>query len=171
MQKMVKMMRFFSTVIGVMFLTLTLTANEHYLLPEHKSDLIHTLKRKIERANNITIITSGLDNPSLSKSIEKALKKGAHFHLLTTDITDAAYYAKYKNTTVKVPTSDRLTDNYSLNILLIDESDVCFSSLSFSEAILKRNIGEVICTTNREEIGFAIDIEKRFSKRFEDYNR
>ncbi|MEE8587967.1 MAG: hypothetical protein V3S80_01330, partial [Sulfurimonadaceae bacterium] len=61
--------------------------------------------------------------------------------------------------------------NYSLNILLIDESDVCFSSLSFSEAILKRNIGEVICTTNREEIDFAIDIEKRFSKRFEDYNR
>ncbi|MGB5964452.1 MAG: hypothetical protein WBF77_08355 [Sulfurimonadaceae bacterium] len=164
-------MRFFSTVIAVMTLTLTLTANEHYLLPEHKSDLMHTLKGKIERANNITIITHGLDNPSLSKSIEKALKKEAHFRLLTTDIRNAAYYAKYKNTTVKIPTSDRLTDNYSLNILLIDESDVCFSSLSFSEAILKGNIGEVICTTNREEIAFAKEIEKRFTERFEEYNQ
>ena len=168
---MVKMMRFFSTVIGVMFLTLTLTANEHYLLPEHKSDLMHTLKRKIERANSITMITSGLDSPSLAKSIEKALKKGAYFHLLTTDITDAAYYAKYKNTTVKVPASNRMADSFSLNILLIGESDVCFSTLSFSEAILKRNIGEVICTTNREEIIFAKEIEKRFTERFEDYNQ
>lgn len=164
------MTRLLSTVSGLVFLTLTLTANEHYLLPEHKSDLIHTFKRKIDRAQNITIITSGLDNPSLSKSIENALLKEAHLHLLTTDILSAAYYAKYKNTTVKVPTSDRLSDNFALNILLIDESDVCFSTLAFSEAVLKRSIGEVTCTTNGEEIDFAIDLKRRFSERFEGYD-
>ena len=154
-----------------MMLTLTLSANEHYLLPEEKSDLLYSLKRKIERAESITIITSSLDNPSLSKSIEKALKQEAHFKLITTDMPSAAYYAKYKNTAVKVPTSQRLADNFHLNILLIDQSDVCFSTLSFSEAAFKTAVGEVTCTTNDEEITFALDIMKRFTERFEDYNQ
>jgi len=154
-----------------LMLTLTLSANEHYLLPEAKSDLIHSLKRKIQRAESITIITRSLDNSALSKSIEKALKQGASFNLITTNMTTAAYYAKYKNTIVKVPNSQRLTNNFHLNILLIDQSDVCFSTLSFSDADLKRDIGEVMCTTNIEEITFALDIKKRFTERFEDYNQ
>ena len=159
------------TAIIATTLTLVLTANEHYLLPEHKSDLIHTLKRKIERAGTITIITSKLESPALTKSIEKSLTNKARFHLLTTDMTSAAYYAKYKNSSVKVPHSNRLIENFHLNILLIDESDVCFSTLAFSESVWKRDIGEVICTTDREEIDFAIDVRRRFKERFEDYSR
>ena len=154
-----------------MMLTLTLSANEHYLLPEEKSDLLYSLKRKIERAENITIITQVLDYPSLSSSIEKALKKETTLQLITTDLTSAAYYAKYRNTTVKVPVSQRLADNFHLNILLIDQSDVCFSTLTFSEADLNTAIGEVTCTTNVEEITFALDIKKRFTERFEDYDQ
>ena len=168
---MAKMTRLVSVLASITILILTLNANEHYLLPEHKSDLIHTLKQKIERAHNITVITNGLDDSSLAKSIEKALKKEARLHLLTTDITTASYYAKYKNTAVKIPTSNRMAENFHLNIVLIDKGDVCFSTLSFTQTAMKRDIGEVICTTNREEIDFAIDIQKRFTARFEDYNQ
>lgn len=167
---MVKMTRLFLTAMAIMFIPLTQTANEHYLLPEHRSNLIHTLKSKIERAEHITVITPELENSALSKSIEKALRKESHFTLITTDKRAAAYYAKYKNTTVKIAGSDRLTDNFSLNILLIDKSDVCFSTLAFSESSLKEKIGQVICTTSREEIDFAIDIKKRYMERFEEYN-
>ena len=165
------MRRFFSITMTVFMLTLTLGANEHYLLPEEKSDLLYSLKRKIERAESITIVTSSLDNPSLSKSIEKALKQETYFKLITTDIASAAYYAKYKNTVVKVPVSKRLADGFHLNILLIDQSDVCFSTLSFSDADFKTAIGAVTCTTNNEEIAFAVAIVKRFTERFEDYNQ
>ena len=116
---MVKMRRFLSIFMGVTVLLLTLNANEHYLLPEHRSDLMHTLKLKIERAEHLTIISSGLDNPSLAKSIEKAIGKKALFHLITTDLASAAYYAKYKNTSVKIPTSSRIEESFNLNILLL----------------------------------------------------
>lgn len=165
------MRRLLFTAIITTTLTLALTANEHYLLPEHQSDLMHTLKRKIERAGTITLITRKLDSPSLTKSIEKSLLNKASFHLITTDMATAAYYAKYKNSSVKIPRSNRLTEIFHLNILLIDESDVCFSTLPLSEGIWKREIGEVICTTEREEIDFALDIKRRFTERFEDYNQ
>jgi len=165
------MTQLFSMLLGITLFTLSLNANEHYLLPEHQSDLMHTLKRKIARAENITIITSGLMNPSLAKSIEKGLTNGAVFHLITTDLATAAYYAKYKNTTVKVPASDRVAENFQLNIFSINGSDVCFSTLSFNTEDLTKQIGEVICTTAQEEIIFAEEIEKRFNERFEDYHR
>lgn len=165
------MVQFFSTLTVILLLRLSGIADEHYLLPEHNSDLLHTLKSKINRAGNLTIISSELKSPSLSKSIEKALLKGAHFDLFTTDIQTAAYYAKYKNTFVKVPVTDQLTNAFSLHVLLIDKSDVCFSSLAFNDALMSRQMGEVICTTDQEEIDFALHIEKRLAERFEAYNR
>ena len=165
------MQRLFFIIVGSLLLYSKLNANEHYLLPEHKSDLMYTLKQKVDRADRITIVTSELENPSLSKSIEKAIHRGAAFHLITTHHKSAAYFAKYKNTRVHLPASRDLTEKFALNLLLIDESDVCFSTLPFSDAIVKRSIGEVICTTNREEIDFAKEIEKRFTERFENYNR
>ena len=165
------MKRLLSTLIGILLLTLPLIANEHYLLPEHKSNLMNTLKRKISRAQNVTIISSRLDNTSLSKSIEKAIRHGAKFHLITADLTSASFYAKYKNTQIDVPSSPRLRETFNLNILLIDKSDVCFSTLAFDETALKKEVGMVTCTTNREDIAFALDIKKRFTERFEDYNQ
>ncbi|MEN8146022.1 MAG: hypothetical protein ABFR02_00220 [Campylobacterota bacterium] len=158
-------------IVGSLHLCAALYANEHYLLPEHKSDLMYTLKKKIDRAEHITIVTGELENPSLAKSIEKAIKRGARFHLITTHHKSAAYFAKYKNTRVHLPASRDLSEKFALNLLLIDESDVCFSTLAFSEAVVKRSIGEVICTTNREEIDFAQEIKKRFTERFEDYHQ
>ncbi len=171
MQKTVSMTRLLSLLTAIIVLSLTLTANEHYLLPEHKSDLMHTFKQKISRADTVTIISAQLESPSLAKSIEKAVLNGSNLCLITSDLKSAAYYAKYKNTRIKVPTSGRIAETFFINILLIDQSDVCFSSLEFSEEVFKKSIGTVTCTTNREDIDFAIDIEKRFSKRFEDYNR
>ena len=105
---MMKMPPLFSVLYTLMFLAITLSANEYYLLPEHKSDLLHTLKQKIDRARTITIISSELESPVLSRSIEKALLKGSCLHLITTSLKSAAYYAKYKNTSVNVPRSECL---------------------------------------------------------------
>ncbi|WP_345976598.1 hypothetical protein [Sulfurimonas sp. HSL3-7] len=154
-----------------MFLTITLNANEYYLLPEHKSDLLHTLKQKIARARTITFICSELESQPLAQSIEKALLKGSEFHLITTSLESAAYYAKYKNTLVKVPRSEGINEAFSLNMLIIDRSDICFSTLAFSEALLKRHIGSVICTTDEEDIAFGERVEKSFVERFEAYEQ
>lgn len=161
----------FCAAAATTFLFNTLDANEHYLLPEHKSDLMHTLKQKISRAQTITIISGELQSPSLARSIEKAIANHRRLHLITADLNTAAYYAKYKNSTVKVPASDRPVENFSLTLLLIDESDICFSSLAFNEALLDAHVGEVICTTNSEEIAFGKRIKAVFMERFEDYNR
>ncbi|MDA3945115.1 MAG: hypothetical protein PF439_00325 [Helicobacteraceae bacterium] len=160
-----------ATIIALISLLSTLNANEHYLLPDHKSDLTHTLKLKIARAESLTIITSELDNSALATSIEKALKRGMRFQLITTSFDSAAFYAKYRETLVKVPLSNRINESFFLNILLIDKSDVCFSSVAFSEKQMQNNIGEVICTTNQEDLMFAKKIEKSYVERFEDYNR
>ena len=166
---MVLMQRDFSIFISLILLSSTVLANEHYLLPEQKSDLMRTLKLKIERANSITIITQKLDSSMLSRSIEKSLHSNATLQLITTDLGTASYYAKYKNMTVKVPTSKQLYEIFTLNILLIDNSDICFSSLPFDESILKREIGQVICTTDSEDIKFGESIKEKFLERFEDY--
>lgn len=162
---------FFAAAAATTLLFNTLDANEHYLLPEHNSNLIYALKQKISRAETITIISGELQSPLLGRSIEKAIANDRRFHLITADLNTAAYYAKYKNSIVKVPVSDRPMKNFSLTLLLIDESDICFSSLAFSEALLRTQIGEVICTTNREEIAFGKQIKAAFMERFEDYNR
>ncbi len=161
----------FSMIFSLMSLIITLNANEHYLLPEHKSDLLHTLKQKLDRSRTITIICSELESPSLARSIEKALLKGSDFHLITTSLKSAAYYAKYKNTLVKVPVSGRIGDKFSLNILIIDRSDICFSTIAFSEALLKNHIGNVVCTTDEEDIAFGKKVEKSFIERFEEYDK
>ena len=163
------MQRVFSIFISLILLTITASASEHYLLPENKSDLIRTLKLKIERANSIVIITQRLDSNTLSRSIEKRVRANANMQLITSDLTAAAYYAKYKNTTVKVPRSQHTPETFTLNILLIDESDICFSSLPFDESILKREIGQVICTTNKEEVKFGETIRDTYMERFEAY--
>ena len=168
---MVTMRRLLALTLSMIMFSISLCANEHYLLPEHKSDLLHSLKRKIERSHEFTIITRHLESPQLSKSIEKALKKSGRFHLITTDLRSAAYYAKYKNTTVDVPSSEQLVDSFRLNILIIDRSDVCFSTLAFSEAVLKNSVGNVFCSTNAEDIAFAKELEERFTHRFEAYNQ
>jgi len=166
---MASMQRVFSILIGLMILGITVFANEHYLLPEQKSDLMRTLKLKIERAHTITIITQKLDSSMLSRSIEKSLRNHAKLLLITTDLSTASYYAKYKNVTIKVPTAQHLSETFTLNILLIDESDICISSLPFDENILKREIGQVICTTDSEDIRFGEEITKKFIERFEAY--
>jgi len=163
--------RLHCAVIGAIALTSALNANEHYLLPEHHSDLIHTLQQKIARASHLTFITGELKEPSLARSIEKALHKGARFDLITSDTKSAGYYAKYRNTHVRVPTDPEAKEHFGLNLLIIDESDVCISSIAFSEAVLRRQMGEVICTTNAEEIEFALEIKRRFGERFEAYAR
>lgn len=168
---MMKMPRFFSAILGLLSLAVTLNADEYYLLPEHNSNLLHTLKQKIDRAAAVTVISSELKSPAISGSIEKAIQRGAYLYLITTDFKSAAYFAKYKNTLVKVPKREGLKERFALNILIIDNSDICFSSVAFSETQLKRNIGEVICTTAEEEIAFGKQIEERFLERFEAYNR
>ena len=168
---MVQMRRLFSLVLLLFFLDGDLAADEQFLLPENRSDMIHTLKRKIERAREITIITSHLNTPTLSRSLEKTLRHNHNFILVTTDQKSAAFYAKYKNTEVFVPPSSRELENFSIHILLIDKSDVCFSSLPFDEKVLRRETGWVSCTTDKEEIAFAQQLAKTFIQRFEPYNK
>lgn len=168
---MMKMPLPFSVIFSLMSLLTALNANEHYLLPEHKSDLLHALKQKVDRARTITIICSELESPSLAGSIEKALLKGSDLHLVTTSLNSAAYYAKYKNTLVKVPRSEHLDEKFSLNMLIIDRSDICFSTVAFSEALLKSHIGSVVCTTDNEDIAFGKKVEKSFLERFEAYEQ
>ena len=168
---MMKIPRLFPTLLSVLTLTITLSSDEHYLLPEHNSDLLHTLKLKIERATAITVITGELASPAIARSIEKSLQRGATLDLITTDFKSAAYFSKYKNTLVHVPKDEGMKEKFMLNILIIDNSDVCFSSVAFSEILFKRNIGEVICTTDQETVLFGKKTEKSFLDRFEAYNR
>jgi len=168
---MMKTPRLFSAILGLLSLAITLSSNECYLLPEHNSDLLHTLKQKIERATAITVITGELAAPSIARSIEKSLQRGATLHLITADFKSAAFFSKYRNTLVNVPKDEGLKERFGLNILIIDSSDVCFSSIAFSELLLKRNIGEVVCTTDQEAVLFGKRTEKSFSERFEAYNR
>ena len=166
---MVNTMRLFSASVAFILLVLPLNADEYYLLPAQKSDLLHTLKMKIERAHNVTIITKKLESPLLFKSIEKGLLNGAKFQLVTSSLESASFYAKYKSTTVKVPADTG--NNLALNLLLIDESDVCFSSVAFNDNDLGTFIGEVICTTDKNKINFAQEIELYFSNSFENYHQ
>ena len=168
---MMKMTRLFSALWGVILLIDAANANEHYLLPDNRSDLLHTMQQKIERAGSVTIITQELKEPALTRSIEKALRKGTRLHLITGDLESAAFFAKYRNTRVSVPASGRIGEKFALNILIIDKSDACFSGVAFSEAALGSNIGEVTCTTDQEDVGFAEEIGKRFTQRFEAYER
>ena len=163
------MQRVFPVLLSLILLSIMALANEHYLLPENKSDLMRTLKLKIERANNITIITQRLDSTTLSRSIEKRVRSKARLQLITSDLSSASYYAKYRNTIVKVPSSQVQTKTFTLNILLIDNSDICFSSLPFDETVLRRDIGQVICSTDKEDIAFGKEIREKFLKRFETY--
>ena len=147
-----------------------LYANEHYLLPEQKSDLIHTLKRKIERAQTVSIITSQLESSTLDRSIQKLLKRDGNFTLITTSQSSAAYYAKYKNTKVYIPEGKRPPAPFHIVILLIDHSDVCIASLPFHDEQLRRAHGTVICTTSQEEVDFATKAITRYSERFKSYH-
>ena len=160
---------FLLNFIAILLVSTQLNANEHFLLPEQKSALIESLKSKIERAHTLRIVTQILEHSQLSKSIEKKLLKGGVFELVVADVKSAAYYAKYKNSTVYIPSNTDLFENFTLNILIIDQSDVCFSSLPFNSATLQRKIGHVACTTNPEDVSFALDAFKRFKARFERY--
>ncbi len=161
-------MRLFILFLLTLLLQLSLCANEYFLLPEQKADLLYSLKRKIARADQISIVTPQLHFQSLSRSIEKALKKGATLTLITSDLNSASIYAKFKNSRVKVAPQNTIAQLH-LTLLLIDQSDVCFTSIALSEESLHKDIGNVICTTNNEDIAFAQSIIKKYSERFVDY--
>jgi len=161
----------FSILILLTALITTLQANEHFLLPDQRSDLLHSLKSKIKRAKQITIITAYLHSKQLSKAIEKAISQGAELHLITTDLESAARYAKYRHTKVYVPRHIREDTLFTITLLLIDNSDLCIASLPFDEQYLKEQTGMVICTTDHEEITFATSLQKTYTERFEPYSR
>ena len=167
---MVKMSPYIAVTLTLTLLFSTLVADEYYLLPEQKSDLLYTLKRKIARAHTLSIITTDLESATLSRSIEKHLKKELHFLLITPSLPSAAYYAKYKNTQVYIAASQRPLKHFNINIFIIDESDICISSLPLNEEILGHSQGTVSCTTAKEEIDFGRDVIKRYLQRFEPYH-
>ncbi len=153
----------------LLFLSLPLFSNEYFLLNEQKSTLLASLNSKILRAQHITIITTAFKVTSLAHSLEKVLSKGSSLTLIVTDLQNAAYYAKYKNSSVYVYKGKRPLKNFSLHIFIIDESDVCFSSLPFDEELLRRTIGTVTCSTDPEEIAYAKRLTILFTKRFKRY--
>jgi len=155
----------------LLFLTThLLTANEHYLLPENRSDLLHSLQQKILRAQEITIVTSELQSSMLKRGIEKAITKGVHFSLLTQNTESAGTFAKYKNSSIYLmPQSDRV-HHLELMLLLIDKSDLCYGSIALNEKSMREVISLITCTTNREEIAFAQRSIASYKKWFEPYN-
>lgn len=151
-------------------ISLNLTADEHYLLPDQKSDLLHTLTSKIKRAEHIQIIISKLQNASLRKTIEKSISKGSHLTLMTTDLESAAYFAKYRDTQVYLPPSPYEAGRFSLFVLLVDETDVCIGSFTLDQEHRKEQITQVRCTTSEEEIDFAKNLLSTYKKRFRLYS-
>ena len=157
-------------VLYLLLSTLALFAQEHYLLPENRSDLLHTLQQKISRAHSITIITSKLKVSVLSRSIEKSIHRGGNFKLITTDISSAAYFSKYQRTDIYIPKEESKIGHFALLIMLIDESDLCLGSIALHDQTLKEEISEVTCTTNTEDIAFAQQIIESYTERFERYD-
>ena len=152
-------------------LLLNLMSDEHYLLPDQKSDLLHTLTSKIKRAEHIQIIISKLQNTTLRKSIEKRIAKGSHLTLVATDLESAAYFAKYKHTQVYIPPSGYDKGKLALFVLLIDKTDICIGALSLDRDTHKEQVTQVRCSTSNEEIDFAKSLLKTYKERFVLYNQ
>jgi len=151
-------------------LSLNLLSDGYYLLPDQKSDLLHTLTSKIKRAGHIQIIISKLQNTTLRKSIEKRIAKESHLTLIATDLESAAYFAKYKHTQVYIPPSGYDEGKLSLFVLLIDETDICIGSLSLDRDTHKEQVTQVRCSTSQEDIDFAKNLLHTYKERFVLYN-
>ena len=152
-------------------LSLNLTADEHYLLPDQKSDLLHTLTSKIKRAEHIQIIISKLQETTLRNAIKKRIAKGGQLTLIATDLDTAAYFAKYRDTQVYVPPSDYEAGRLALFVLLVDETDICIGALTLEKEKAKEQVTQVRCTTAQEEIEFAKSLLHTYKERFVLYNR
>jgi len=150
-------------------IALTLSSNEHYLLPENRSDLLHALQQKILRAQKITILTSELQSSVLRRSIEKAIAKGVHFTLLTQSRESAGTFAKYKNSSVYLMAQDESTSTLALMFFLVDESDLCYGSVALHAKSMREVISLITCTTKKEEINFAQKSIVAYKQRFKPY--
>jgi len=151
-------------------LSLNLIADEHYLLPDQKSDLLHTLTSKIKRAEHIQIIISKLQETTLRSAIKKRIAKGSYLTLIATDLKSAAYFAKYKHTQVYVPPSTYKEGKLALFILLVDETDICIGALTLDQDRDKEQVTQVRCSTSKEEITFAKSLLRTYKERFVLYN-
>ena len=151
-------------------LSLNLGADEYYLLPDQKSDLLHTLTSKIKRAQDIQILISTISNTSLRRTLEKRIATGSHLTLITTDLQSAAYFAKYQDTEVYVPPTAYDAGKLTLFALLIDRSDLCIGALTLDRERLKEQVTEVHCSTSKEEIVFVQRLFKTYKERFISYN-
>lgn len=151
-------------------LSLNLSADEYYLLPDQKSDLLHTLTSKIKRAQNIQILISKIDNTTLRRTLEKRIATGGHLSLITTNLQSAAYFAKYKDAEVYVPPTAYDAGKLTLFALLIDQSDLCIGTLSLDKKSREEQVTEVHCGTSKEEISFVQGLFKTYKERFVLYN-
>jgi hypothetical protein len=144
--------------LRLLLVPVLLYSTEHYLLPEQCSDARHTLKQKILRVDKeMFLVTAALRDKALVTAVEKALQKGRRLILVTTSPHLASFFAKYRNTEVRVlkrSSAGTESADLRLNYLLLDDTELCLSTLPFEREAMRSRIGTMQCTLDPETVRF-----------------
>jgi hypothetical protein len=142
---------------ALFLLPVLLFATEHYLFPDQGSDASHTLKQKILRTEKkLVLISSALHDKTLVNAVEKILQGGRHVTFVTASERQASYFAKYRNIDVRVmkmSTADS-TQTLNLDYMLLDDGELCLSTLPFDVDMMRNSTGTMQCTVEAESVRF-----------------
>lgn len=158
--------------LTLLLLPLLLDATENYLFPDQSSDAHHTLKKKILRAEKeVVLVSSAIRDKSLIKAIEKALQGHRHVTFITSSDRHASFFAKYRNADIRVlkkPSADE-TGKLNLNYLLLDETELCLSTLPFDNDATRTGTGAMQCTVEPETVRFYRHVSEALTVRSDSY--
>jgi hypothetical protein len=161
-----------SFAAALLILPVSLLATEHYLFPDQESDASHTLKQKILRAEEkVVLVSSVLSDKVLVKAVEKILQRGRHVTFVTASERQASYFAKYRNIDVRVmrKLSSDSTRTLELNYMLLDDEELCLSTLPFDDEMMRNNTGTMQCTVESEPVRFYRRVTETLAARSSGY--
>ena len=156
-------------LLTLMLFTAIIRSDEYFLLPDHSSDALFALKKRINNADeNIILITSSTLDKSLLNALQKALKRTVRLETITPSEQLAGTLSLYHNSRVQLLRSSSLHE-FHFSLLLVDDAIVCSSALDFDRAVMRQNTAVLHCTDSKEEITFYHYIYKQLKSRSDKY--
>ena len=135
-------------MIKIIALLLTISsANANifpFFLPDEGSRFNHHLQGLVKNSHNeIVIVTSNMNYPTLTKSIIHALSHGVHLRLIVTKrARDPLRFIAYQGVDLYSYTPRTLTDT----LILIDNTHVCHISGALNEKVMSDTVSSVWCS-------------------------
>ena len=156
-------------LLAITFSLKILFANEYFLLPEHSSDALYALKKRVDDSKSkITFISAQKPDRELFSALRNALQRGVELDVITTSLELAASLAIYKNSHVMLlHTTD--SETLRLNLLIIDGKSACSSSIGFSAAAMNRNSALFECSMDTSATTFYQYAAKQLKNRSDSY--